>query len=84
LHRGSRWIAAPAATKRKYDRPARPLLFDQTDGWELRAVPGLDGLVGGDQVDDAVAVESVEDELDGKRREQETEDLLGHEHAALI
>jgi hypothetical protein len=31
-----------------------------------------------DQVDDAVAVESVENELDRERREQETEDLLGH------
>ena len=37
-----------------------------------------------DEVDDADAVQSVEHKLDRERREQETEDLLGHEHAALI
>ena len=36
------------------------------------------------QVDQAEAVEAVEHELDGERRQQEAEDLLGDEHSALI
>ena len=50
--------------------------------WGCQAIWGCCLVTG--EVDDADAVQSVEHQLDGERREQETEDLLGHEHAALI
>ena len=36
------------------------------------------------QVDDADAVESVQDELNSERGQKDSEDLFGYEHAALI
>jgi len=36
------------------------------------------------EVDDADALQSVEYQLDREGREEEAEDLLGYEHAALI
>jgi hypothetical protein len=36
------------------------------------------------EVDDPDAVKAVQHELNGKRREQDAEDLLGHEHPTLI
>jgi hypothetical protein len=42
---------------------------DQADIGSCGLSQVLDGSVGGDQVDDAVAVEPVENELDRKRRE---------------
>ena len=45
---------------------------------------GLDAASVAGQVDDANTVQSIEHELDRERREEETEDLLGHEHSGLI
>jgi hypothetical protein len=63
-------------------RLRRLLSINPTAGAEAaRRVGGW--LVTG-EVDDTDAVQSVEHQLDRERREQEAEDLLGHEHAALV